>query len=113
MTSKEKGIIEGIIDQAFTAARKATDEYLKKYPDQWFPCGFAWVHFDGRSPVIKVMKEKFPQRRLSKGYPTGIDIWNPSDSGTQCMDAKIAGCDAFVKVINDAGFQCSTGSRWD
>lgn len=113
MTENEKFKIQLIIEKAFTAARLATDDYLKKYPDQWFPCGFAWVRLDGRSPLIKVLKENFSNKSGHKGYPKGWEIWNPSDSGTQCMDAKMAGAEAFAKVLNEAGYDCYADCRMD
>ena len=113
MTPNEKQKIQFAIENAFAAARLATENYLRAHPNDWFPCGFAWVRFDGRSPVVKVLKEKFPKRHLSKGYPKGIDIWNPSDNGTQCMDAKMAGALAFVEVIKKAGYDCYADGRMD
>ena len=114
MTSKDKGIIEGILNEAFAAAEKATDDYLKKYPDNWFPCGFAWVRFEGRSPVVKVLKERFNGAQAGhKGYPKGWDLWNPSGNSTQCMDAKMAGARAFADRMELAGYKCYADGRMD
>lgn len=113
MTKKEEGIIEGLLDQAFQEAKKATEAYLMKYPNDWFPCGFAWVHMDGRSPVVRVLKKKFPKKAGHPGHPKGWDIWNPSDHPTQCMDAKMAGARAFADVLNQAGYKCYADGRMD
>jgi hypothetical protein len=104
---------EKIYAEAFEAARKATDDYLKRNPDAWFPCGFAWVHFpNARSPEVNAFKKLFPDKG-HKNYKKGWDVWDPSRSSTQCMDAKAAGCDAFVDVLNRNGIVAYTETRWD
>ena len=103
-------------DYAFKAAERACNEYLAKYPNNWFPCGFAWVVFDGRDPAVKFLKESYPEndgRRGSKGYPKGWHIWDPARSSTQCMDAKVEGARAFVEVLSRYGIECHYESRWD
>jgi len=114
MKKMTEGEIKNLLVKAFHDAAMATEEYLAKYPDNWFPCGFAWVVLDGRSPVTKVLKATYavPQRG-DKGYPKGWHIWNPAGHSTQCMDAKMAGARAFAKVITDAGFDCYADGRMD
>ena len=104
---------EVIFALAFAAARKATEDYLKKYPGQWYPCGFAWVHFkNGNSKDVRAFK-KLHKDAGHKGYPSGWDVWNPSDNPTQWLDAKLAGCEAFVQVCASYGIECNADSRWD
>ena len=107
---------EKAFGEAFNAARRACDEYLAKYPDAWFPCGFAWVEFKGTDPAVKYLKaNKDFYGRLAgdKGYPKGWHIWDPSNSGTQCMDAKVAGAEAFCDVLKRYGISCFANSRMD
>ena len=103
-------------EYAFEAAARATQEYLDKYPNAWYPCGFAWVEFDGRDPAVKFLKEAYAndrERRGDKGYPKGWHIWNPSRNATQCMDAKVEGARAFVKMLAKYGIEAKFDSRWD
>jgi hypothetical protein len=113
MTKKDKDKIAELLEKAFDAARKATDEHYAKNPNQWFPCGFAWVRFPGKSPVVTVLKEVYGDRGGHKGYPKGWDVWNPSADHGQWMDAKVAGANAFAKVMNDAGYECYADCRMD
>jgi hypothetical protein len=105
--------IKDTLDEAFDAARAATDAYLKENPNNWFPCGFSWVHIKATSPVVKVLKKHFPERCGHPSHPSGWDIWNPSGHNTQCMAAKEMGADAFARVLNAANFPCYADSRWD
>ena len=109
--------MEETILSAFKVAKDATNSYLTAHPEDWFPCGFAWVVFDGRSPAVNVLKKMFPDendnRRGRRGYPKGWHIWNPSDSSTQCMDAKMAGAQAFCTVLNQAGIDVYADCRMD
>lgn len=103
--------IDTMLAKAFTAARLATDKMLKDHPDQWYPCGFAWVAIKpARGPVIKALKEADAGYVSSMG---GFHVYNPSKNGTQWMDAKIAGCDAFVAVLREHGIKAMTESRID
>lgn len=114
MTKDEKQKIKNALADAFYEAQKATNEYLHKYPDNWFPCGFAWVVLPGRCPLTTVLKETYQgPMRGDKGYPKGWHIWNPSNNGTQCMEAKLAGARAFAKVLTDAGYDCYADCRMD
>lgn len=111
--AKTKVDYEKMFTEAFTAARLATDAYLKKNPDAWFPCGFAWVHFPkATGPEVRAFKELYPGKG-HKNYKKGWDVWDPSGSGTQCMDAKAAGCEAFCDVLKRYGIVTYTETRWD
>lgn len=103
-------------NKAFAAASEACNDYLVRYPNDWFPCGFAWVVFDGRDPAVKwLQKNKDLLGRLAgdKGYPKGWHIWDPSNSGTQCMEAKLAGAQAFVYTLLKYDIECHYESRMD
>jgi hypothetical protein len=102
--------------EAFRGARQACSDYLKNNPGNWFPCGFAWVVFDGRDPAVKFLKKSkgiFGRLAGDAGYPKGWHIWDPADSGTQCMEAKLAGARRFVEVLKGAGIECFADSRMD
>jgi hypothetical protein len=103
--------IDTLLANAFTAARVAADEMIAKHPDQWYPCGFAWVAIKpARGPVVKALKEADAGYVSSEG---GYHVYNPSRNPTQWMDAKIAGADAFAKVLREAGIKAYTESRID
>jgi hypothetical protein len=93
----------------------ATSKYLAAHPNHWFPCGFAWVRVPGNSPIARFLRDQSDFAGLSthKGYPKGFDIWNPSGNPTQCLDAKLAGAEAFAEALRLAGFEAEVGSRWD
>jgi hypothetical protein len=103
--------IEDIITEAFEAAKAATDAYIAANPDQWYPCGFAWVNIrPARGPLVNALKV---MKAGSRGYSGGLEIWNPSGHNTQCMDAKFAGAKAFADVLKSRGYQCTAQSRMD
>lgn len=104
-------VLEGIITDAFNAAKAATDEYIRANPDQWYPCGFAWVNIrPARGPLVTMLKK---MKIGHNGYSGGWEIWNPSGHNTQCMDAKFAGAKAFADVLKSRGYQCTAQSRMD
>lgn len=89
------------IDSAFKAAALATAEYLAANPTAWYPCGFAWVKLKpARGPLVNLLKD------LKLGhvdsYFGGLMVYNPSMNSTQCMNAKIAGAEAFVKSLQES-----------
>ena len=84
--------------EAQLAAQAATATYLATYPDRWYPCGFAWVKIrPAQGRFVAMCKDKDLGRTDS--YEGGFMIYNPSGNHTQCMDAKEAGCRAFVEVM--------------
>jgi hypothetical protein len=101
---------------AFEAAAVTADVYLAQHPTEWYPCGFAWVVFDGRDPAVKYLREnRDTLGRLAgdRGFPKGWHIWNPSNSPTQWMDAKLAGARVFCEVLGRYGIECHAESRMD
>ena len=89
--------IQAIIDTAFDNASEATDTYLRS-SNGWYPCGFSGVRIKpARGKLISYLKDNRIGHRDE--YEGGWLIWNPSMNGTQSMDAKIAGSEAFVKTI--------------
>lgn len=85
------------IDMAMDKAAEAAQAYLDDHPDQWYPCGFAWVNIKpARGPLVKELKAR---GLCSPGTYGGIMVYNPSRHHTQCMDAKEAGARAFVDFM--------------
>ena len=104
--------IKELIEKAQKAAEDATDAYIKQNPDQWYPCGFAWVNIKpARGPLITEMKRMGLGRKDE--YYGGWTIWNPSHHSTQCMDAKAAGAHAIADVLLEAGYKAYAAVRMD
>lgn len=100
------------IQDAKNFARAATQKYLDEHPGEWYPCGFAWVNIKpARGPLVKMLKAL--QIGSTDSYNGGYTVWNPSDNPTQSMEAKAAGARAFAKVLVDAGFNATIGTRID
>ena len=101
-----------VLVEAFQAAKDAETDFRAKYGEPFY-CGFAWVNIrPGHHPVVKVLKENFSQIG-HKGHPSGWDVWNPGGSGTQSMDIKECGADAFASVLQKYGVTCYAQSRAD
>ena len=89
--------IQAAVDKAFYAAVKAAVDYQTKHGESW-ACGFAWVNLPDVKLNTKAGKA-FAALGFRKSYNKGVDLWNPSKLGTQSMDIKEAGADAFVEVL--------------
>lgn len=89
--------IETAIQEAFSAARIATDKVIEDNPEQWYPCGFAWVRIlPASGPLAKYLKEN---GMADRAYNGGLTVYNPSKNHTQWMDAKEAGAIAFKNSL--------------
>ena len=100
-----------LLDEAFSAARIATEKHIQNNPNVWYPCGFAWVVIKpARGALVKYLKHINMGRTSDSG---GFTVYNPSQNSTQWMDAKYEGAKAFAKVLSDAGFNCYAQSRID
>lgn len=102
---------EAIAKEAFEAAAKASEEARAKWGDG-FPCGFSWVVVpNGRSPMAKLLKEKYDARKPYQG--SGVQVWNPSKNFAQNVDILNKGSEAFVAVLKKYGINCYCDSRLD
>ena len=89
---------KSIYEEAAKAAFESTNDYVTKYPDAWYPCGFAWVKINpARGKFVSFLKKH--NIGNTDSYYGGYMIYNPSGHNTQCMEAKKLGCIAFVEVI--------------
>jgi hypothetical protein len=87
-----------IFCEAQLAAQAAVTQYFNEHPGQWYPCGFAWVKIrPARGRFVEMCKDKGLGR--TDDFEGGFTIYNPSENATQSMDAKEAGCRAFVEVM--------------
>ncbi len=100
-----------ILNEAFAAARAATEIHLQTHGDRDC-CGFAWVVLrPGNCKLAKVAK----QLKLAQpGYgEPGVTFWNPSKHPTQCITAKEEGAVAFANVLQKYGYKAYASSRLD
>jgi hypothetical protein len=86
-------------NSAMVAAEKATNDYIATHGD-FDTCGFAWVtvYVNGASKLGK----SFKAVGFDKAYGGGWQLWNPGKSFTQSINAKEAGCDAYVATVRSA-----------
>lgn len=104
--------IKNIIEEALNAASKATSDYLLEHPNEFWPCGFAWVSVKpARGPFVKVMKDMGAGK--TDEYEGGFSIWNPSRNPTQWMDAKVEGARVFAEHLRLHGVKAVARSRID
>lgn len=96
--------------EATTAAEAATKTFLAKYGDS-FPCGFAWVTV--REKASTKLGRALKTVGFDKAYGGGLQLWNPSKSYTQSVDALEAGARAYADVLKKYGINASVGSRLD
>jgi D-hexose-6-phosphate mutarotase len=100
-----------VIEQAFSAAKKAESEHIEKHGEDWY-CGFAWVVVQpGNSRIARALKEQYGAKKNHSG--PGVVVWNPGKSPTQCMNVKEVGASAFAKVLVEAGYDAYASSRPD
>jgi len=91
---------QAIHEKAIAAAKAACNEYLEQNPDNWFPCGFAWVvaNVKGNTKAGRAFKAC----GFDKYYYGGLDLWDPAKAPTQALEAKFVGAQAYADVVNEA-----------
>lgn len=107
--------INGIIDDAMLAARKAAFSYYNhelNSIDQPM-CGFAWVVVRGVRSNSKVGKALLANGFRRSSYEGGLVLWNPANLPVQNMDVKMSGAKAYAKVLKLAGLEAEAASRLD
>jgi len=113
MPSKDEQIkaIELIYREAHSNAMVACQRHIDENPDQWYPCGFAWVDIKpARGPFVAFLKVN---KIGHIGTYGGWCVYNPSDNMTQWMDAKYIGALAFAQTLQRYGINATAVSRID
>ena len=105
-------MINQIVQDAFTAARQAEADYLAKHGEPGY-CGFSWVEVYVDRTNSKQAKELLASGFKKDYKPNCLTVWNPGGSGTQSMDIKEAGAQAFAEVLQKAGLKAYACSRAD
>lgn len=104
--------IQELHEVAKAQAEKVTKEWIDNNGEP-FCCGFAWVVISVERTNSKLAKE-FLAVGFTKDYlPRRLILWNPSGHGTQSVDPKYAGAQAYAKVFRDAGYNVFASSRLD
>ena|SRR5271167_472072 len=100
-----------ILSEAQQAATEATIKHISENPNQWYPCGFAWVLIKpARGGFVNYLKKR---EIGNTSYSGGYSVWNPSGHPTQWMDAKFEGATAFAKVLQKYGIKAYADQRMD
>lgn len=92
-------------------ASAATKQYIRENGEHPFNCGFAWV-------VVKGVRGKKADILKSYGFKKrydgpGLSLWNPSESYTQDMTAKMVGAEVFAKELRGMGLNAEAYCRLD
>lgn len=95
---------EAALKEALQAAQQATAATVRNQGQLWGACGFAWVRFPNIRSNSKLGKLLIEHGATKPYGMKGLQIWNPSDSSTQSIDAREDGCKAFVEVMKRHGF---------
>ena len=102
--------IESIHNTAMSAAEHAEAEFRAKHGEPGY-CGFAWVKVSEKASTK--LGRALKTVGFRKSYNGGLDLWNPGGSGTQSMDIKEAGAEAYAEVLRKFGINAYACSRAD
>jgi hypothetical protein len=99
------------LSTARNEAGTATYQHIREYGENPMGCGFAWVKVEGvRGKVLNTLK----QFGFKKGYDgPGFILWNPSQSFTQDMDAKLVGAEVYAQMLRKIGINAEAQCRLD
>lgn len=103
-------LVPTIVAQARSAAAQATTEFLNKHGDR-DACGFAWIKVNEKGSTK--LGRALLKNGFRKGYPSGLEMWNPSGHHTQCITAKEEGAAAAAAVFQAHGIKAYACSRLD
>ena len=102
--------IESIHNTATAAAERAEADFRAKHGEPGY-CGFAWVKV--REKASTKLGRALKTVGFRKSYNGGLDLWNPGGSGTQSMDIKEAGAEAYAEALRGFGINAYACSRAD
>lgn len=100
-----------ILEEAILAATISAQKVISENPDQFYPCGFAWVTIKpARGKFVNFLKHVKIGRSGDYG---GYCVSNPSKVSTQWMNPKFQGAVAFASVLNKYGIYAIAQQRID
>jgi hypothetical protein len=105
--------VQAALNEAGMAARTAAKAFFQKHGDR-DACGFAWVNVWGVRSNSRLGKT-LQSYGFRKSYDGSLQLWNPSQAGTQSISILEAGAEAYAQVLRDQlGLdRCYAGSRLD
>lgn len=86
-----------IHQEAVQAAKDAVSAHRQKHPNGFFGCGFAWVSVYERGNTK--MGKSFIKQGFTKSYDGGWKLWDPANTGGQCIVEKEMGAEAYVNTV--------------
>ena len=102
--------IESIHSTATAAAERAEADFRAQHGEPGY-CGFAWVKVSEKASTK--LGRALKAVGFRKSYNGGLDLWNPGGSGTQSMDIKEAGAEAYAEALRGFGINAYACSRAD
>jgi len=102
--------IKSIHNTATAAAEHAESDFRARHGEPGY-CGFAWVKVSEKASTK--LGRALKTVGFRKSYNGGLDLWNPGGSGTQSMDIKEAGAEAYAEVLRKFGINAYACSRAD
>ena len=102
--------IESIHNTATAAAQCAEADFRARHGEPGY-CGFAWVKVSEKASTK--LGRALKTVGFRKSYNGGLDLWNPGGSGTQSMDIKEAGAEAYAEALRGFGINAHACSRAD
>lgn len=103
--------VELVVETGLAVANKAARDFLAQRGDRDC-CGFAWVTVYEKGSTK--MGRALLKAGFRKAYGGGLQYWNPSGMGTQSMNVKEEGAEAFAKFLTEhLGVKAYAQSRMD
>jgi hypothetical protein len=104
--------VQNACNEAAIQARTAAKAHYDAHGDR-DACGFAWVDIYGVRSNSRLGKT-LQSYGFRKGHTGSLQLWNPSGAGTQSVNIKEAGAEAYARVITERlGIRAYAGSRLD
>jgi len=83
--------------EAIQAAQDAVQAHRAKHGNNFFGCGFAWVTCYEKGNTK--MGKSFIKQGFTKSYDGGYKLWDPANTGGQCIVEKEAGAEAYCATV--------------
>ena len=106
--------IENIHNHALMVAQNATNKFIKDELGgvDRAPCGFARVRVFGVKGNTKLGRT-LKTLGFKPAWDGGLQLWNPSQSTVQNVDAKFHGAEAYANVLQQFGISATPDARLD